>query len=494
MNHNLHLPDYLDLEYLLQMDAAIHPREAARRDRALGLQAAPGAATLEFWLKQRRQEIVTPLPSTLFHSVRILSAWILGLLGLLAGVSLTQALLRYSGQDPVNVSVFLLVAVVPQCVLCLVSVFFLLVSRPLPLSGATLVSLVWRGAARRIDKSPAQLKLAAFLRGSGRYGRMLFLEGMRLTQLLGAAFAAGSLACLLISVVATDLAFGWQSTLQTGAAGMHHLVLALSWPWSMAPASWNLTPTLAQIEGSRIILKDGITALASADLTAWWPFLSLCLFSYAFLPRFVLGLLTQYSLRKVERSFVHPDQARIEDRMAAPLLGSQEISAQGVSVPLPLDQSKTDDFSLPQPDFSTELGCLVLGSSDLLEHLSQADVERLAEQVCGYPGVVIMPLDLDEASARQVVVACTRYKWKGGHERLMVVIEAWQPPIREALLALGILGQDNLSGRSIAVLLLGRPQGQVWLTTPTTTEEQVWIEALARLAPVRVRVITWEAE
>jgi hypothetical protein len=33
----------------------------------------------------------------------------------------------------------------------------------------------------------------------------------------------------------------------------------LALPWSWLPAQWGLTPTLAQIEGSRIVLKEGIS-------------------------------------------------------------------------------------------------------------------------------------------------------------------------------------------------------------------------------------------
>ena len=105
-----------------------------------------------------------------------------------------------------------------------------------------------------------------------------------------------------------------------------------------------------------------------------------------------------------------------------------------------------------------------------------------------------MPLELDEDSARQAVALWTNWQWSGGHERLVVFIEAWQPPIREALLALTALGQDNISGRSISVLLFGRPQGKNWLTAPADTEERIWTEALARLAPIRVSVSALEAE
>ncbi len=74
----------------------------------------------------------------------------------------------------------------------------------------------------------------------------------------------------------------------------------------------------------------------------------------------------------------------------------------------------------------------------------------------------------------------------------MLVVEAWQPPIREALLAVAALGRDNEAGRSVHAALVGRPAGGTWLTAPTDTERRVWTEALARLAPLRIPVFAVE--
>ena len=493
MKHVLRLPDFLDLEWFLKQDEDIHPRDVAERDRAIGLRArSPEEMTLEFWLDERRRAETGPLPSTLFRSARALAGLVLGLVGLLAGISLAQALLTYSGQDPVNVSLFLLAAVAPQTLLCLVSCLFLVIRRPVTLPATSVFNMAWRGLTRRSVAADSWARLTTLIHESGRYGRMLFLEGLRLSHLAGLAFATGALACLLVGVLATDLAFGWQSTLRAGAEGMHRLVTVLSWPWSLAPASWNLTPGLDQIEGSRIVLKDGIAALASADLAAWWPFLGMCLLVYALLPRLGLWLAAHVSLARQERSFVHPDQARVEDRMRAPVLGLHVPVQDGPAEPLPL--RALDRADRPAASGSPrEVGCVLLVPEEVSGRIPLVDLEGLAERICGYPGIVIMPLELDADGARQAAEDCAGLVWTGGFERVILLIEAWQPPIRESLLAVAALAQDNAAGRSVFVALTGRPRGGVWLTSPSATEQRVWTEALSRLAPLRITVFPVEA-
>lgn len=496
MKSMLRLPDFLDLEWFLKQDDGLSPRAVMERDRAIGLKGLASrtadSTLLGFWLAERRRAASGPLPSTLFRATRAVAAWALGLGGLLAGISLTRALLAYSGQSPVNVSVFLLVAVAPQTMLCLFSALFLLVRRTVPLPAVSLFSLVWSLVARHSALRRHAENVAALTRRHGRYGPLLLGEGLRLSHLTGAAFALGALSCLLVSVVATDLAFGWQSTLRTGATGMHHLVTVLSWPWSILPATWNLTPSLEQIEGSRIVLKDGVAALANADLVAWWPFLGMCLVVYALLPRLLLWGAIWRRLVNLERSFTHPDLARIEDRMRAPLVGMSAPGVrEGATGTLPLHPAAQDASPTALVEAS-EAGCVALVPEEMTAHVEGSDLERLVAETCGYPLSGIVPLELDAQGARRAVEACSGLSWSGGFERFVVLIEAWQPPIRESLLALGTLCGENPNGRGVLAVLVGRPSGKKWLTAPTATESRTWTEALSRLAPAKITVFPVE--
>jgi hypothetical protein len=490
MKHGMRLGDYLDLEWFLEKDRTLDPMDVLERDRAIGLAAAsvsiPPEQHAAYWLGQRREAHGARLPSGSLGSILFVLRLALGMGGLLAGISLVRALLLYSGVAPVNVSVFLLLAVFPQVGFILLATGFMLVrgirhsDRSIPLR--RLFELFW---IRPGSLSPqAGFVRSLFLR-RGWPARMLGWEGLRLAHLGGLCLALGSLAGLIVSVAVTDLAFGWQSTLQVGAQGMHSLVVALSLPWSWLPQEWGLAPTLGQIEGSRIILKDGIEALASADLVAWWPFLGMCLLSYALLPRFVLLASAHWMLRRLEQRFEHPDLARIVDRMQAPRIGFAR-AGEAPSTVLPLGSGAICQEERLVTASGAGVGCVLLMPPELAERIDAGRLSELTQRVCGHPDPKILLFALDPEDIRQALEECSGLDWTGGHERFVVLIEAWQPPIRENLHALKLLADE--SGRSVILALCGRPNKETWLTAPSEAEREVWTDAAARLAPLRVDI------
>jgi hypothetical protein len=492
MKHGMRLGDYLDLEWFLEKDRELDAQAILDRDRSIGLAAqalsVPAERQAWFWLARRREADEGAVPSSSLRSVLIILRLVLGGGAFLAGISLVRALLLYSGVEPVNVSVFLLLAVLPQVGLCLLGAGLLLFRgvwrKEFGIPLRPLFDLFWR---RPGGLSPqAGFVRALFLR-KGRPVRMLGWESLRLAHLGGLCLALGSLAGMTVSVAVTDLAFGWQSTLQVGAQGLHSLVSALSVPWSWLPAQWGLTPTLSQIEGSRIVLKDGMQALASADLAAWWPFLSMCLLFYALLPRLVLLLGAHWMLLREERELVHPDLGRIVDRMRSPLLGSARMGEAPPS-DLPLDGQSAPPASHASGQTQSGVGCALILPPELVGRIDEERLSDLARRVCGFPAPRMIAATLDPQDVRQVLDECADFDWAAGHERFVVLIEAWQPPIRENLQALKLLGQAEERGRSLILVLCGRPLGADWLTAADDVSREAWVDAVARLAPLRVDI------
>ena len=98
----------------------------------------------------------------------------------------------------------------------------------------------------------------------------------------GIGFNLGVLGATLSKVVFSDMAFAWQSTLQLSPELLAELVRWVALPWSwIVPQAY---PTLSQIQGSQMVLKEGIAHLSSANLTAWWPFLCCSVAVYGLLP------------------------------------------------------------------------------------------------------------------------------------------------------------------------------------------------------------------
>jgi len=492
MKHGMRLGDFLDLEWFLEQDRLADPATTLQRDRRLGLEAQADSVPAEgfgmFWLLRRRADAGTTPASALASGLNVLRI-VLAVAGLAAGASLVRGLLAYSGAEPVNVSVFLLLAVFPQAALCLLAALLLAARAMGPgqfrIPARPLFSLLWR----RQGRLGAQ---AGFLRSlflaQGWPARMLAWECLGLLHLGGLCLAVGSLAGLLVGVTVTDLAFGWQSTLQVGTQGMHALVSLLALPWSWLPAQWGLAPTPGQIEGSRIVLKEGISTLASADLVAWWPFLAMCLLTLALLPRLVLLALARHVLRRLERGFAHPALGRIADRMRSPLVGTPD-SAEPVSRPLPLRAATAGEAAAPSGRVGTdEAGCVFLLPPELEGRVAGEDLAATALRVGGERPVRVVAAALESGDVGRVLGECAGLEWTGGRERYIVLVEAWQPPIRENLQALETLGRDEAGGRSLTLVLCGRPSHGRWLTAPSAVDREVWSAAVERLAPLRVDI------
>lgn len=490
MKHGMRLGDYLDMEWLLEEDRAEDGSILQARDRQWGLEAEALGLSAEkwplLWIERRRAMEKKQLPSELWAAVFTSAWWVSAVCGVMGGVILVRGLLQYFGARPVNVSVFLLLAVFSQTALSCLSALLCLIRRPERRYGATLGRALFSFLAKKFGRQEATaVRFTRSVLAQGRYARLLGWKILSVMQLGGLSFALGALVCTLVSVVVTDLAFGWQSTLRTGPEGMHALVTALSFPWSGLPDSLGLVPTLSQIDGSRIVLKDGIAGLASEDLAAWWPFLCACLTVYAVLPRGVFLFVARRRVRVLEATFVHPDARRVADRMRTPHISTERpVEECFTALPAPLARAVS-----PTSAPISELDAVLVAGPEILEHVAPDDLNALLRETLGRVPDKIAAASLEEEQIRNVLAECASAAWQGEHERFVVLVEAWQPPIQENLAALSLLGRDEAMNRSLTLLLVGRPQQGNWLTAPTPTELRIWTEAVGRLAPLRIDVI-----
>ncbi len=194
---------------------------------------------------------------------------------------------------------------------------------------------------------------ASLIRMRNREYRLVFFwPFFLLSSFFSAAFSAGALGGTLFRVAVSDMAFGWQSTLVTASGRIHGALSIISLPWSWFVPKSLAHPSLEQIEGSRILLKEGIATLATEDLVSWWPFLCLGIFFYAVLPRLVLMLLGFLAQRRAvgQFDFERPRFKKLLVRMQSPIMdirfNETPVSRAGQQNPL-ADPSGVD---LLEPD------------------------------------------------------------------------------------------------------------------------------------------------
>ncbi len=496
--------EHIDLEYFIQLDERLPQAELQARDRQIYLQQiAPQFANapasprqlISAWLTARRAASNPPLPGSCGAEALWLIHLLLAAGGAMLGGGAGLAFFSYAGTRPVNVLHFLAIFVFAQMVMMSV-----LLSRgllrsvlrrpPMPITRSMVgrlvnrtVFLLVRLLTTGLDAEQRLAMTAVFGRSKGMtqlYGKgFLWLVG-QLNQLFAIAFNLGLLAASLAKITITDLAFGWQSTIQFSTLSLHHLVGLIALPWSWLLPEGTAHPTLAQIEGSRIILKDGMARLSTGDLVSWWPFLLLAVGVYGLLPRLLLLIFFRYRAKQAADHSVFTTAAAssIQRRMTTPLVSAQAQpeSNQGPNQA----SSSTLDQEGPTRGSPVLIPLLMLVPDEI--H-GQVAAERLGK-ICraeGYQLVGLRPFLIDYPSDELLLAELT--KDLPASTAIGLLIEAWMPPIASLLSFIEKLRQGTGPTRPILLRLLGKPAGSD-LFTPVqdATMLRVWRQKTAALA------------
>ncbi len=515
------LGDLLDLEFFFQADESLRRKEGAealrKRDRIIYLSRIAPRLTgvdphptlfVKEWLLVRRhgerqaaeEDVPSILPSRMWQEFSFLFACFALVFGLVTGLGLAAGFLVYTGKSPLNVSAFLGLFVLLQLFFILLQAIFLLIrfakrARPQPL---LISSLLWQAftSVANLLRNRAQNKMLARQRLElnallGRVksrrdqaGLWIFPPFLAI-QLAGIGFNLAVLGATLAKVVFSDMAFGWQSSLPLSAhqiASVAHF-LALPWAWFL-PEGLGF-PSLAQVEGSQIILKDGMYHLATQNLVSWWPFLCMAITVYGLLPRIILfaaGTIRQRQLlNKLELN--SPEVRRLLERMTM-----AQIETGGTAVPtevLHKERSQQKKANLP-PAWRTskkQLGHnLLLVPEEIFPGLVLNELNRLLvrQTGMGYDQIFQLPFATD--GEKNVLAALVEAKETSGVNRLFLLQEAWMPPLKESMTFLQGL-RSRLGGDiPITILLMGKPGDEVAFSPARREHEEIWIKKIEAMA------------
>lgn len=521
------IPDFLDFEYFFIQDKQLEEEKGAAvlrdRDRNFYLQEiAPEFEATESdrewlihrWLQDRRsrenktQDGLALLPGRMWYELYGLFWSVFSFLAMAAGAGLAYSFLTYSGKQPVNVSLFFLVFVGFQ-VFLLFSLLFAWILRKLrglDLRSSLLLFLVNKGLnsflfkIRRygldnmggMQRSQFAAALAAVrARGKG-YGALFFWPLFLLFQLFGIAFNFGVLGAVLVKVASSDLAFGWQSTIQISSQFVARAVywLALPWSWLLGETSY---PGLSQIEGSRMILKDGFYHLASEDLVSWWPFLCLAVCCYCLLPRIILFVAGSFARNRAlgRISFNRADHNQLLHRLLTPRLETtirKEVAGEWEPKPQSLQpessvvrEEKAQVESLPEKETTAVNGdLLALIPDELFDDCDATELGQLCQQAFGYKVGRRLRID-EEYSDYNTILDHLKQDNESECQPLLILQEAWQPPIQEILRLLRQLRTYCGDETHVIVALIGKPDPATLFTRPTENDLKIWQQKVSTL-------------
>jgi Protein of unknown function (DUF2868). len=507
------IADLIDYHYFSRMDDELRRTDGetalADRDRAFYLaEIAPlmekgGTVAprilVRKWLTMRRAQYRLEqaaegmsLPGTVWSELTALCFGTIFVCGLFIGICGAGSLLLYTGKTPLNVSVYFGLFVLLQVVILALQGFMLGCRRLRRMSIETSVVYLFLGrvlmrtfdGVRRWLQSALtghqRLDLAAVF-GSVRQRKelaaLLIWPAFALVQLGGIGFNLGVIGVTLGKVIFADIAFAWQSSLQLSPDVVAGLVqwIALPWSWCLPEA----VPTLAQIRGSQMVLKEGIVLLETANLVAWWPFLCCAVLVYGLLPRCLLLIL---GLVRQRRALSYLDFASLDfrllvQRMTTPRIDTngfkEEERPEGIGIAASGPAAVGSDCSRPQiAPFSQDGHWVLLVPDELDEETLRVD---LVESVRAEFGIVPecrrygVPGMTDAA-----ILASPTVTDAAPLAGVLVLHEAWQPPLKETEGLVRLLRHQISDQTPISILLIGRPASRTVLTPVDPEQAQIW--------------------
>ncbi|MFC1824980.1 DUF2868 domain-containing protein [Thermodesulfobacteriota bacterium] len=505
------IKDIIDFEYFLQADENSSQASLAKRDRAIYLehirpadsqkQASPPGYAFKAWLEKRRAlEKAGPerhLPGETFHEIYRLLLYVMLIGGFLVGAGLAFSFLNYKGTEPLNVSAYLGGFVFTQVFLLLFFILMVLIRslKKHPLRSSVIFILVSgligklmyrvkRSSMKALSGSQRDSLNAAVRLVQGKrqvYGTLFYWPIFLLSQFFMVTLNFGVLCATLLKVIGADIAFGWQSTVQFGAEFVFDLVKTIALPWSWLFPSGTAHPTLNQVEGSHMVLKDGIYHLATEDLVSWWPFLCLALLFYGLLPRIILLFLGLISERKAlsRIDFSHHSQIRLYKRMKTPVVETEGHSVDGGLASE--DGAHTFKKSEPLDGAKPEKDIIALIPDEIYDACPEEELRKIVFDATGSQILDRIKFNEEDKIDGEFFIKYSQSEKKGIYPAILLLQEAWQPPIREALLLLKNLRRAVGKSASIRVGLIGRPSGNRFFTPVKEDDWKAWDKKIKTL-------------
>lgn len=235
----------------------------------------------------------------------------------------------------------------------------------------------------------------------------------RFSQQFACSFGVGALLALLLHVLAVDLAFGWESTLNVGDEIIHATTKAVAKPWTwLFPHG---SPTLQEIRDSRFTHLTGVEPAAVNATRSWWPFLAGCLAFYVVILRF---LVINFMSWRQARALATLDFHRTKDsallrRLNGPLFQTETSGGDGA-----LDDATPKAFVSP-----TNTSWILL-TTDGLDLTEQAVANACASNLQGKISACLS-IELDYADGNQPALETLR----SIHDSIVVAIPGHLDPI-----------------------------------------------------------------
>lgn len=475
------LGDVLDYEVLLEGEGG--------RDwfQSYGGKLKPGYV-LHSWVRAQRGSNTSTLPGPTVERLYRIATAVMAIVGLAAGTGLGWGVLAYAGSDPVNLFLALILLVGIPLILTLVS----LILNLLPLGSDRSRRLVDRmmkfirgvvAFSRRlgmVDRAHADAVNSGFSRFRGRsalYGGLVRWSVSLPVQLRTFSFHIGILVAVMWRGIVQDLAFAWQTTLRVTPESIHGLAFRISWPWRVLIHP----PTVDQVAGSRIVLKDGIAGLNNADLIAWWPYICCAILAYGVLPRL---LLLAYGILRRRLTLLNLPFTDIRSRRLLMVMKAPRVDFVGIEPPR---EHGNDVSTVPLPtSIHKSMAIRILIPSTREDLMLEESWKEYLNEQWGAVLSDVIAVSLDDEEDAGIIESLSGNL--SDTDGILLIFEGWRPYTAAAGLYVESIQSLLPPGITILIALAGRPGSGFFMEEGDRETLDQW----KRLLPVEiVELLEW---
>lgn len=318
-------------------------------------------------------------------------------------------------------------------------------------------------------------RLQAWLTQSQRYRRLTFWYSLLMSQRFSVGFNLGLLGMFLFFSFATQPTFGWQSG-QLNCTRLERATRVIASPWSWlvplgqpSPNDIRLTYRPPDVSHAH---SDCASASGAIDL-GWWPFLFASMLVHGLIPRVLTHGLASWQVHRSTQHVAlhHPDSRELLMRMQRPLV---DTGARLQTSPLSPPEAQT----LPEVEVRT----VSSGQGFVLKwagiQLPDEEIRDLVRSQWGIETMVLHEvggLDVSRDETALHALAASR-----DFDQVILLVEAWQPPVTDYRNFIVDLRQNLPEGMMIWVLLYHRDTGGD-IATPRASDLDQWRTALERI-------------
>jgi hypothetical protein len=464
-NRKLSIKTYLDFAQLLTEYRGSHKENRAFALNHKQLLNSPVKILLE-WLWRHAFKIRGELNSKRYMDYLASFNSIVGIISFIVGFFVGLGLLSYNGQAPVNIIYYLLIAMILPMFSMSISLFTMFTHGGVANFFAMLFPLHW--IERIVSHLPFQNKLGSFRPPfSFEFSKWLFMERLHLFSML---FSIGLLLSLILMVIATDIAFGWSTTLQISPESFHSFLATIGIFWKdIFPSA---IPSIDLVEMShyfRLGDKLDISMVHNADkLGAWWKFLAMTTVVYAIGLRFLFWLFSKNMLQKqLRREFLSLDGVgKILREFKTPFVSTQAPKAEKH---LKIEEKKPEKvISVDEKLYESILGWNF-----------SADEIALANDARGIKALTIWAVGGTNTYAQDMQIV------KNMSGIIFLYVKSWEPPTMDFIDLLEML-VENKKVKKIQIYPLGTI-GKGYKNSEADVE--VWIKKIDSINSDKVWII-----